>query len=520
MKKQNLFSAFSLVDAAYVEEAARATGDARRRTGRSLALVASVCLCAVLTVWLGLSNRGPVIIEENGFYIEDGVLLSYSGDATEIVLPESVTAVADYAFVSVSKPAAVQTVTLGNGVKTVGRNAFAGLSELRELILSDNTAFVTREDAIFTADGSMLVDYIGTATSYTLPSEVRYIGAHAFQGSNLTEIVFNDGLEYIGYNAFAGCDLIAIYLPESIVRVDEGAFAGCTYAVDGYIPTHIDMDDSSFEHVPFYLTLLAGHMSPLEEIRRGLVTPSEAAAKTDNDYLKTQIETILAYYRTGTFPSDAELRLHHIVDAELPKEAVLPESFSMEDIEYRDNGFGGMGIRDLQLCLPLGENCTLVMEAYLYGGGMDILDWSEARWRIEQVMFAVEVAEPDYAPWSVTQDASSAITFYNTETGVTVRTPILQDYSTEYALLFSPNGNRCIVEYKRPSFWAFFVLALDGEKFQSSQHIYVDYLGRYFGQYEAGSLSWADNDTIEGINEHGAFTWNIYETYPVQTEGE
>ena len=525
MREQKLLDAFSAIDEQYIEEAASANG-AARRWKRLGTLAACICICAVAAaLWHRQPQPviidDPVIINENGFYIADGVLLTYSGSDTEVVIPETVTEVADYAFLANENAKTIHTVTLSSSVQTVGRNSFAGLSNLAELVLEDeSTAFVKRDDAVFTFDGSMLMDYIGDDTSYTVPDGVKYIAAHAFQNTPITEIKFNDELEYIGYNAFAGCALTAIYLPESIVCVDEGAFAGCTYAVDGYIPNHIDMDDSSFEHVPFYLTLLAGHMSPLEEIRRGLITPSEAILQTDNGILAEQIDAILYYYRTGAYmpnPEDKSMlnRLQNHLNVALPENAVVPETWSYDDLLCNDNGWGGMGIRDVQIRLAFGKYCTLVMEAYLYGGGMDILDWSEAEWRIEQIMFIREEGAEDYGDWQVTQEADSSLTFYNRVTGATVRSNRLQDRSKEYELTFSPDGNRCIVEYNRPVYgWQFFVQLLDGESISHSN--YVDYLNRYFGVYKQGTLFWQDNDTVGGENEYGKFAWYIYEVYPKQ----
>lgn len=525
VREQKLLDAFSTIDEKYIEEAASANG-AARRWGRIAAAAACICVCVLAAaLWRGQQPPvivdDPVIINENGFYIADGVLLTYSGSDTEVVIPEAVTEVADYAFLANENAKAIQTVTLSSSVQTVGRNSFAGLSNLAELVLEDeSTAFVKRDGAILTFDGSMIVDYIGDATSYTVPSGVKYIAAHAFQNTPITDIEFNDELEYIGYNAFAGCALTAIYLPESIVRVDEGAFFWCTYAVDGYIPEHIDMDDSSFDCVPFYLSLLAGHISPLEEIRRGQVTPTEAVFATDNEILAEQIDAILYYYRTGAYMPNPEeksmlYRIQNFLNVELPESAVVPDAWSYDDLAVSDNGWGGTGIRDVQIRLAFGERCTLVMEAYLYGG-MNILDWSEAEWRIEQILFIREEGAEDYGDWQVTQESDSSLTFYNSVTGATVRSNPLQDRSTEYELTFSPDGNRCLVEYNRPVGWACFVQSLDGERFAVSYNNYLDYLNRYFGQFMQGTLYWKDNDTVCGENIYGEFAWYLYELYPEQ----
>ena len=517
MTKEKLLDAFAEIDARYIAEAVGANGIARRLR-RFAALAACICLVAVAAFFLR-TPRAPVIIEENGFYIENGVLLSYSGTESEIVLPEAVTEVADNAFANAP---AVESITLSANVETLNVNSFAGLEQLGELVLADaSTAFVEREDTIFTFDGSMIIYYKGSAEHYTVPAGVKYIGAHAFQNKPLVTVDFGNTLEYIGYNAFAGCSaLTAIYLPESIVRLDEGAFADCIRAVDGYIPSHVEMDDSTFFGVPFYLSLLAGQISPMEQIMRGEISPSEAILGVETEYLTKQINYILYWYgQTHLKPSDIEkgtdTRLQSAARSQLPKEAVLPDVWTYADLTANDNGWGGMGIRDVQLRLPLGDRCTMVMEAYLYGGGQDILRWSDAKWRIELVMFVIEEAEPNYGDWQVTQEWDSSLTFYNTVTGAAVNSGILQDRSREYYLTFSPAGTRCAIEYERPEYGrSLFVLPLNGESINHSQT--VIYMNRYFGQYTPSSCYWSDENTLCGENEYGEFAWNIYEVYPKQ----
>lgn len=476
-------------------------------------------LCALAVALTLVREHAPVIIEENGFYIEDGVLQSYSGSDTEVILPEAVIAIADYAFRDNAARETITTVTLGKNVQTVGANAFAGLDQLMSLILEDeSTAFVERDGAIFTFDGSMLVRFTDRdAVEYTLPSGVRYIAAHAFQQSGLTEITFCDTLEYIGYNAFAGCALTAIYLPDSVTQVEEGAFASCTRAVDGYIPMDAELGNEAFEGVPFFLTQIAGHISPLEQIVRAQISPTEAIALSNRENLLGQLDAILAYYRDGTVPSGGYARLAHIVGASLPAEAILPNTADFTALRFRDNGWGGMGIYDIQLRLPLGDAVTMVCEAYLYGGALDLLDWEDACWRVESVMFITASEENTalFGDWRVMQDGS-ALGFYNAMTDGAVRAELPITGAFEYRLTFSPQGNRVIIEYRVGEEWMFRIQSLDGEMFETSMNSYADYMNRYFGQYVFGSLGWRDNDTVTGENEYGSFEFSPYTVYPRQ----
>lgn len=518
MRGSELLDKFSLVEDKYIDEAA-AAHPRRVRIGRLSAIAAACVLCVLAAVLVFTQLQTPVIIDENGFYIEDGVLKRYSGSETDVVFPEAVTAVADYAFRDNESRAAIATVTLGKNVKTVGANAFAGLDDLVDLVLEDeNTAFVKRDGAIFTFDGSMLVRFEDReATAYTLPDGTRYIGAHAFQGSKLTAVTFCDTLEYIGYNAFAGCALTEIHLPESIVRVEEGAFASCTQAVDGYIPQTAELGQGAFDGVPFFLTQIAGHISPLEQMVRGQITPAEAIALSDRAYLLGQLDAILAYYRVGREPSGDYARLAGIVGAPLPEDAVLPDAADFASLTFRDNGWGGTGIYDIELRMPLGDEVTLIAEAYLYGGALDLLDWDNAPWRIETVTFLAKSAQnaEHYGAWNVTV-ADNVLVFHNTETDAVARAelPLRGDFT--YELLFSPDENRVIVEYRQDGDWYFQIHSLDGEVFEPSMNTYADYMNRYFGRYTHGTLAWKDNDTVTGENEYGTFEFDPHVLFPKQ----
>lgn len=521
MNGEWLFEKMNLVEGAYINEAAEAASAARPALLRRLgAAAAAICLCLVaLCVYLNLN--APEIIDIDGFHIENGVLKSYSGTQSDVVLPAAVTEIADYAFLQNASAAGIESVTITSGVRVIGCNAFAGLENLTQLILEDeSTAFVEENGVIMTFDGSMIVKYSRqNEDSYKVPEGVKYIAAHAFQNTELRRVDFCEGLEYIGYNAFAGCSLLeAVYLPESIVCLDKGAFSGCMRAVDGYVPEHTDVGDGAFSSVPFFLSQIAGQMCPLEEIVRGTAQPAEAIQKSDTARVLLQVEAILDFYRTGRSPqSDLPLvrRIENIVGAALPEGAVLPDAVDFSELEFRDNGWGGMGLRDVQIRLPLGDACTLVMEAYLYAPG-ELLYWSDAEWRIEEMMFVSEEAgDKTLDGWNVTR-TDGTLVFYNPDTGAAVRTPPSLEGDGEYRLLSSPDGNRCIVEYERNGEWYFFVQSLDGERFEISMNSYVDYLNRYFGAYAPGTLSWKDNNTVCGENIYGEFEFNLYTVYPKQ----
>lgn len=81
----------------------------------------------------------------------------------------------------------------------------------------------------FMMDGDKLVKYTGTATAVSVPNGVKTIGADAFaQNSALSSVTFPDSLEKIESGAFSGCsELRRMVVPEGCKTIENGAFADC-----------------------------------------------------------------------------------------------------------------------------------------------------------------------------------------------------------------------------------------------------------------------------------------------------
>lgn len=527
MKEIDFLDAVGKVDKRYIEECIEYKPSSRiNLLMKRVGAIAACFVIIIAAVFLVKQVNQPVIIDENGFYIENGTLLRYTGSETDITIPETVKTIADFTFLQNENADKIEVVRLGESVQKVETNAFAGLENLVDLIISENNlSFVYEDDLIMTSDGSILLRYERQdEKSFAIPESVRYIAAHAVQGTSLEEIDFGENLEYIGYNAFASnYSLKAIYLPDSLKYISQGAFSGCSSAVDGHIPDGVQFGGEAFGSVPFYNSLKAGQMCPGEEIERGLITPSEAILKSDLESLTVQIEYVLATLRGDEFEASDEAMFAYgaVHDhPEVPEAMEVPESFTIDDITFTDNGWGNTGIYDIQIMLPDGDY-TIVMQAYGYSV-YEELYWEDVRFRIANLYFMQnsDSADPDdtvtahgwTAVFGHDGDMYSGIT-YTHENGTIIRSFLPAKSPTPYVLTFSPNGTRVIVEYNNYSYGnpAFYVQALNGDDLMSPNYDYNEYLNRYYGQYEAGTLTWADEDNIEGINEFGRFRFNIYE---------
>ena len=532
MKEIDFLDAVGRVNKQYIEECITYKPPNKMNVWIKRMSAIAACFLVVMGAILIINHMNqPVIIDENGFYIENGVLLRYTGSETDVTIPEEVETIADFTFLENTNRTKIEVVRLGAGVQKVETNAFAGLENLVDIIIAaNNLSFVEEDGLLMTSDKSILLQYKRQGeTKFTIPESVRFVAAHAVQGTELEEIDFGENLEYIGYYAFSSNGkLKAIHLPDSVKYIGDGAFSNCRSAVDGYIPSDAEVGNEAFRCVPFYNSMLAGQMSPGEEIVRGLVTPSEAIRKSDLYSLTEQLAYVLASLRGDTVyePSEAAkfgyAAVHDMV--EIPEGMIVPETVSLEELSFVDYGWGGIGgLYDVQIHIPAGDY-TIVIESYGYDP-FDELYWSETRFRLVKLYYVKNDISADENTvvsdngWTAVLEKDGEyykdITFIH-ESGKIVRHSSSYHSTIPYTLTYSPDGTRVVAEYQHINTltYRFVIISLNEDD------IDVDYMDRYFGEYVPGSVKWLDNDNIEGMNQFGRFTMNVFNLLPVQFADE
>ena len=146
--------------------------------------------------------------------------LYLNGDlVTELTIPNSVTAIKNYAFSGCSS---LTAITIPEGVTSIGDYAFAYCSSLTSITIPENSKLTSIGDGDFRGCSSL--------TTITIPESVTSIGDDAFSScSSLTAINIPEGVTSIGYNAFRSCSsLTSITLPEGVMIIASDAFYGCS----------------------------------------------------------------------------------------------------------------------------------------------------------------------------------------------------------------------------------------------------------------------------------------------------
>ena len=177
--------------------------------------------------------------------------VAFSYPATEIQIPEGVTAIADYAFAShenltnVVLPASLrkigsrafedcaglQGITIPASVSEIGYMTFSFCLNLQQIeVASGNSSFSSKDGVLYDQEGGRLIQYpAGRAGDYQVPEGVTEIGENAFSfATNLTHVSIPRGLTKIGSFAFQLCSSMTnITIPASVTTIGEGAFGGC-----------------------------------------------------------------------------------------------------------------------------------------------------------------------------------------------------------------------------------------------------------------------------------------------------
>lgn len=133
-------------------------------------------------------------------------------ELSELVIPEDITEIKDFAFVGYK---AINKVTLHNNINSIGEGAFQYCSSLPNIEMPNN----------ITSIGDYAFNGCSSLASINLPNNVTSIGERAFQGcSSLTAIDIPTSVTSIGVEAFYDCPTLA-----SVCITDLAAWCNITF---------------------------------------------------------------------------------------------------------------------------------------------------------------------------------------------------------------------------------------------------------------------------------------------------
>ncbi len=154
---------------------------------------------------------------------------------TEIIIPESVERIGDWAFASTQ----ITYVNIPKKITKINSGVFYS-TKLNFVEIPENV----------TSIGDYAFDGCEQLGQVNIPYGVKEIGSGAFSGCiALSAAELSDSLEKIGEWAFSKCEALKeINIPDSVISIGDSAFYGCRALENANVPSGVaEMGESVFE---------------------------------------------------------------------------------------------------------------------------------------------------------------------------------------------------------------------------------------------------------------------------------
>ena len=202
--------------------------------------------------WTLDTETGNLVLEGSGkmkdYTYEDPAPWSgYSSSILSVKVNPGITHIGNEAFYGAHRSQSVETVSLPEGLKSIGSGAFSYCHNLTTINLPNSV--IQLEDAFYGINPSdplynttffayLPREYQG---EYTIPDGISTIAQYAFSKcTQLTKVTLPNTLKIIDDDAFNKCtNLSDVTIPSSVDSIGTRAFDGCTSLTNMVIPDNV-----------------------------------------------------------------------------------------------------------------------------------------------------------------------------------------------------------------------------------------------------------------------------------------
>ncbi len=159
------------------------------------------------------SSSEPWTANIDEFQIENGILIKYTGNDENVIIPDGITKIGDSAFQDCD---CLENVTIPNSVTSIGDYAFSNCCDLMGVTIPDSVTEI----------GNCAFEECIGLESVTIPGSVIKIGDCAFLDcSGLVSVNILEGVINLGDAAFYNCSkLVNVSIPSSVRNIDFETF--------------------------------------------------------------------------------------------------------------------------------------------------------------------------------------------------------------------------------------------------------------------------------------------------------
>ncbi len=176
----------------------------------------------------------------------------YNANATNVVIPNSVTNIGRWAFAL----SGLTAIRIPDAVTSIEVESFSNCLRLRAIMVGESNAYYSSVDGVlFNKTRTALIQYPRnrSVAYYVIPDTVTSIGYEAFSGCRAAYgITLPNGITSIGEWAFSYCTS-QLNLPDSVTNIGMAAFTWCNLTSVNIPSGTTVIESESFSHC-LYLT--------------------------------------------------------------------------------------------------------------------------------------------------------------------------------------------------------------------------------------------------------------------------